>query len=166
MAAGRAGQAGFRDGRRDFDFLNGVWHVRHRRLRRRLAGADDWDTFDGTCAALPILGDVGSLDDNLLHLPGGSYRAVTIRVFDPASQLWSIWWLDARRMVMDAPVQGRFDGGTGVFHADDVLDGRPIRVRFTWSDITRQTARWSQAFSADGGDSWETNWVMEFRRAR
>lgn len=166
MAAERAGQAGFRDGRRDFDFLIGVWHVRHQRLRRRLAGCDDWDRFDGTCAALPILGDVGNLDDNLLHLPGGSYRAITIRVFDPASQLWSIWWLDSRRMVMDAPLKGRFEGATGLFHADDVLDGRPIRVRFTWSDITRQSARWSQAFSADGGDTWETNWVMEFRRAR
>lgn len=165
MATAR-GQAGFRDGRRDFDFLNGVWTVHHRRLRRRLVGDTDWETFEGTCAALPILGDVGSLDDSLLHLPGGSYRAITIRVFDPASQLWSIWWLDARRIAMDAPVHGRFDGGIGTFLGDDKLNGRPVRVRFTWSDITRQSARWSQAFSADAGATWETNWEMEFRRAR
>jgi hypothetical protein len=153
------------DGRADFDFLMGTWTVRHRRLRTRLAGDTQWDEFAGTMAALPILGGAGNVDDNLLELPGGTYRAATIRAFDAATGRWSIWWLDGRHPGLDAPVHGRFDKGVGTFFGDDMFEGQPIRVRFIWSEITPVSARWEQAFSADGGASWEINWVMAFRRA-
>jgi len=154
-----------RDGRHDFDFLMGTWTVHHRRLRTRLSADTAWEEFGGTCAALPILGGAGNIDDNLLHLPGGSYRAATIRAFDAVRRQWSIWWLDGREADIGAPVHGRFDGGVGTFLGDDALHGRPIRVRFVWSGISAQSARWEQAFSGDGGATWETNWVMDFRRA-
>lgn len=153
------------DGRRDFDFLMGTWTVHHRRLRTRLSADTHWDEFGGTCAALPILGGAGNVDDNILHLPGGSYRAASIRAFDAARRQWSIWWLDGRDIAIGQPVHGRFEGGTGAFLGDDELHGRPIRVRFLWSGISAQAARWEQAFSGDGGATWETNWVMDFRRA-
>ncbi|MCW3846568.1 DUF1579 domain-containing protein [Sphingomonas sp. LB-2] len=150
----------------DFDFQQGSWRVRHRRLRARLAGCTDWDEFDGTCEQRPVLGGNGNIEDNLLHLPGGSYRAVALRAFDPASRRWAIWWLDDRAPhALEIPVTGGFEGGVGTFLADDVLDGRPIRIRLLWLATDTDTPRWEQAFSADGGQSWETNWTMDFMRA-
>ena len=155
------------DGQHDFDFLIGHWTVRHRRLKARLAGCSDWESFAGHATMQPLMGGQANVDDNLLKFPGGSCRAASLRCFDPRTGLWAIWWLDARRpQQIDVPVRGRFEGGVGRFHADDQLDGRPIRVRFVWCGITPHAAHWEQAFSADGGRSWETNWVMDFERDR
>lgn len=149
----------------DFDFLMGSWHIRHRRLKERLAGCQDWEIFEGTCTARHILGGSGNLDDNLLELPSGSYRAVTLRTFSPATGLWSIWWLDGRRPTkLDTPVIGSFEDGVGTFFADDMLAGTPIRVRFRWTRTDTAAPHWEQAFSADNGVNWEDNWTMEFSR--
>jgi hypothetical protein len=149
----------------DFDFLHGQWQVTHRRLKERLCGSHAWETFDGQCRVWPVLGGAGNVDDNLLHLPAGSYRAATLRTHDASTGHWSIWWLDGRHPGrLDVPVVGGFDQGVGIFHADDVLDGRPIRVRFRWSHTGTPTPFWEQAFSADGGGSWEINWTMRFER--
>jgi hypothetical protein len=150
----------------DFDFQQGRWQVAHRRLRARLAGCTEWEEFAGTSKQRPILGGNGNIEDNLLHLPGGDYRAVALRSFDPASATWAIWWLDARAPhALDTPVIGRFENGIGSFYADERLDGRPVRMRFLWLDTHTDSPRWEQALSADGGESWETNWVMTFTRA-
>lgn len=85
-----------RSGAGDFDFFIGSWGVAHRRLKERLAGCNDWLEFGGTCVTQKILGGLGNMDDNFLDLPGDAYRAVTLRSFDPAKKLWSIWWLDGR----------------------------------------------------------------------
>lgn len=151
----------------DFDFFFGSWTVQHRRLRRRLVACGDWDVYEGSCQVLPILGGQGNVDDNLLALPGGSYRAATLRSVDPVTGLWSIWWLDGRHPGhLDVPVVGQFVDGVGTFLADDTLDGRAIRVRFLWCKQAADTGRprWEQAFSVDGGLNWETNWVMDFCR--
>jgi len=150
----------------DFDFFVGTWTVRHRRLKERLKGCQDWEEFMGHSEMRKILGGLGNVDDNLLEFPGGSYRAVTLRSFDPASGQWSIWWLDGRAPGrLDVPVVGSFIEGVGNFYADDELDGRAIRVRFQWSLPEPERPRWEQAFSVDGGISWESNWVMHFERA-
>lgn len=147
----------------DFDFFIGDWRVTHKRLRERLTDCDAWVEFSGACTTRKILGGQGNMDDNVLHMPGGAYRAVTMRAFDPATKTWAIWWLDARHPhALDVPMIGKFEGGVGVFYADDQLNGRPIRVRFLWTPST--APRWEQAFSADGGVSWETNWTMDFNR--
>lgn len=160
-----AGRTAPADGRADFDFLRGRWRVRHRRLARRLVGASDWDEFAGTCAARPIIGGLGNIDDNEIELPGGAYLATSLRLFRPQTRRWSIWWIDARDPALQPPVEGAFENGVGTFYGDDEFDGRPIRVRFTWSGVTQESARWEQAFSADRGASWETNWLMDFTRA-
>jgi hypothetical protein len=148
-----------------FDFYMGKWHVRHRRLNERLAGSDEWQEFEGTSEAWPILGGAGNIDDNVLELPAGAYRAISIRSFDPQSNSWSIWWLDGRNPGdLDPPVVGGFSNGIGTFLGDDTFNGEPILVRFIWSDITATSTRWEQAFSRDGGDTWEVNWVMESTR--
>jgi hypothetical protein len=149
----------------DFDFYMGSWRVHHRRLRERLAGNDEWDEFDGTSVAWPLLDGAGNVDDNVLELPSGTYRAVSLRSFDPATSQWSIWWLDGRNpRSIEPPVVGGFENGVGTFIGDDTFHGKPILVRFIWSDITATTCRWEQAFSPDGGATWEVNWVMESSR--
>lgn len=149
----------------DFDFQQGRWRVRHRRLKARLAGCTEWEEFSGTSEQRPLLGGNGNIEDNLLHLPGGDYRAVALRSFDPATGNWAIWWLDGRSPhTLDIPVIGRFAAGIGSFHADDVQDGRPVRMRFLWLDTGTDAPRWEQALSPDGGVTWETNWTMDFTR--
>ncbi len=150
----------------DFAFIMGHWQVRHRRLLQRLAGCTEWQTFGGTSDVQPILGGLGTFDDNLIELPAGPYRASTLRCYDAPARQWLIWWLDPRQPGhLDPPMRGRFEAGAGLFFADDTFEGRPIRVRFIWSRTDTATPRWEQAFSADGGQTWETNWEMDFSRA-
>jgi hypothetical protein len=149
----------------DFDFFHGRWAVRHRRLKDRLAGCTEWEVFGGSSSVQPLLGGAGNVDDNVIELPGGTYRAATLRAFDPATKQWAIWWLDGRHPhSVDVPMIGRFENGIGTFFADETSRGQPIKVRFLWSRITPTSARWEQAFSPDGGKTWETNWEMDFTR--
>ena len=154
-------------GLHDFDFVAGEWRVHHRVLKERLAGSHDWMDFDGTQKAWLTLNGYGNVDDNVFYKPTGTYRGVTIRSYDPQTGLWSIWWLDGRNPFgsLEPPVRGRFVDGVGTFYADDTLRGKPIRVRFVWSGITPTSAHWEQAFSPDGGKTWETNWITDFRKA-
>lgn len=150
-------------GLNDFDYMVGHWRVRHRRTD---PGKDDWKTFSGTSSTRTIMGGAGNVEDNVLELPGGTYRAAAVRAFDRDTGLWSIWWLDGRYpgRRLDPPVKGRFENGVGLFHCDDVINGKPTRVRFTWTYSGPDSARWEQAFSEDGGCTWATNWIMDFER--
>lgn len=150
----------------DFDFFMGNWKCRHRYLVKRLADCHDWIEFDGTCAVRRILDGFGNMDDNDIELPGDRYHGVSLRTFDPPSGQWLIYWLDSRRPGrLFPPVRGGFAKGVGTFLGDDEFNGRPIRVQYLWSRITDRSARWEQAFSTDEGNSWETNWFMDFTRA-
>jgi hypothetical protein len=156
----------------DFDFFIGHWNVSHQRLKTRLnrpVSATDWEHFQGVCITQKTLGGFGNIDDNILELPSGSYRAMTVRSYDVVQGTWSIWWLDARSPHnLDTPVIGRFVNGalptTGIFLADDTWQDQPIKVRFLWTIPANDCPRWEQAFSPDGGNTWETNWIMNFTR--
>jgi hypothetical protein len=149
----------------DFDFIIGDWRVRHRRLNARLCGCTDWTDFEGQSSTSKTLGGYGNLEDNILDFPEGRVRALALRSYSRESSTWSIWWLDGRFPGrLDTPVTGKFVDGVGLFFADDTLDGKPVKVRFTWHATAAQP-RWEQAFSPDGGASWETNWLMEFTPA-
>lgn len=152
------------DGADDFNFLIGDWHVTHRRLVRRLVGETNWIEFAGPATARKILGGLGNLDEYRIDLPTGSYVGGSLRLFDPAIQTWTIYWMDSRQPKLDPPMVGRFKDGRGLFFGDDWCDGTAVRVRFIWSTVPGKPSRWEQAFSADGGVSWETNWTMTFRR--
>jgi hypothetical protein len=152
-------------GARDFDFWMGSWKVRNRVLRARLEGSDEWDEFESKVVARPLPGGLGNEDLFCTDHDGG-FIGMSFRFFDPASGLWSIYWADSRRPGgLDPPLFGSFVDGKGVFLGEDAHDGRPVLVRFLWTDVDTPTPRWEQAFSADGGATWETNWVMEFTRA-
>lgn len=149
----------------DFDFAFGKWHVRHRRLKERLVGCHDWDEFLGESETRALLGGNGNIEDNILHFPAGTYRAIAIRSYEPRSKTWAIWWLSANDPHrLDVPVIGRFDSGVGSFFAEDVLNGVPVTVRFLWLKTKTDRPRWEQAMSRDGGATWETNWTMDFSR--
>jgi hypothetical protein len=152
-------------GRAAFDFLHGRWRVTHRKLRERLAGKNDWFEFPGTLEVAPILGGLGNFDRNILQDPGGAYEASSLRLFDPKTGRWSIYWLDGRAPAVEPPVVGGFAGAKGTFYADDTFRGRAIRVRTTYESLGPGRAQWTQAFSPDVTDAWEVNWIMDFDRA-
>jgi len=151
----------------DFDFLVGYWRVHHRKLKARLANNHEWVEFEGTLYSQPLMGGYSNVDDLVLNVPGAPYRGVALRSFDPKSEQWLIWWLDSRTPLgpLDPPMRGGFKNGVGTFYGDDTLNGKPVRARFIWSGITPTSCHWEQAYSPDGGKTWETNWVQDIRRA-
>jgi hypothetical protein len=150
---------------RDFDFWMGRWTVHNRRLRERLVGSDEWEEFEATSVARPLLDGLGNEDEFRTDHDGG-FVGMSFRFFDPSTTLWSIYWADSRRSgKLDPPLFGSFSGDIGVFDGEDTFDGRPILVQFVWSRVTTPTPRWEQAFSDDDGKTWETNWTMDFTRA-
>lgn len=159
------------DASHDFDFLIGKWDVSNRRLPKQLQGSHDWETFKATSHAHLLPGGIGNYDEfaPIGWRPG--FVGMSLRAFNPQTQLWSIFWLsnrdggvDAKTHGLQPPVVGRFEGDTGLFFGEEVMEGRLTRVRFEWTRLGPDAARWQQAFSADGGQSWEVNWVMELKR--
>ena len=152
------------DGARDFDFWMGGWKVHNKRLRERLHGSTQWDEFEATSVARPLLGGIGNEDEFRGDFKG-PFIGMSFRFYDVAKRTWAIYWADSRRGVLEPPVYGSFSGGVGHFEGDDVFEGRPIRVRFLWTRVDTQSPRWEQAFSTDGGKTWETNWIMDMTRS-
>lgn len=152
------------DERNDFDFLIGTWKVHHHRLKERLKGSTEWEEFDGNTVDRKILNGLGNMDENILHRESGTIHAISLRLFDPNSKEWSIYWSTNLTGTLDVPMIGGFQDGRGEFYSQEVFEGRHIYNRFIWSKITANFCQWEQAFSEDGGKTWETNWIMEFER--
>jgi hypothetical protein len=153
-----------RSGERDFDFLIGTWKMHNRRLRERLKGCTAWDEFDGTLVVRSLWGGRANVDEYEADAPFGHIQALTLRLYDPRARQWSLHWSTSDRGRLDTPMVGAFADGRGEFYDQEMFEGRSIYARFVWSDITPTSCRWSQAFSADGGKTWETNWVVDFTR--
>lgn len=152
------------EGRNDFDFLIGTWKVHHRTLKKRLNGSTEWNEFEGDTVSSKILNGLGIMDHSILHAQTGPVHAMALRLFNPASKEWSIYWSTDRTGILDVPVIGGFKDGRGEFYSQEIFEGRHIYSRFIWSKITANSCQWEQAFSEDGGKTWETNWIMEFER--
>lgn len=149
-------------GLHDFDFLVGSWRVDNRRLSRPLSGAGDWYQFEATSWCRPMLGGAANVDE--FNAPTLGLTGMTVRTLD-ATGNWSIYWASTTVLgPLQPPVVGRFTDDVGVFECNDEFGGQPIRTRYTWSEQTETSARWHQDFSPDGGDNWETNWVMQLSR--
>lgn len=152
------------DGRDDFDFFIGSWDSHQRKLKQRLKGCDEWEEFTGVSVARKILGGLGNMDEVTMQTSAGPVLGVTFRLFDPQTQLWSIYWSSSSRSTLDAPMVGRFEQGRGEFYDRETFEGRSIFSRFIWTSSGENTCRWEQAFSPDGGRTWETNWTADFTR--
>jgi len=146
----------------DFDFLAGTWVVRNRRLRARGVHSVEWDEFPGASTARLHLGGVANVDE--IRFPTRGTAGLTVRCFDLAKRQWSIYWISSTHGTLLPPVHGGFTGDRGELYGEDTEDGRPVKVRFVWTRLSPDRARWEQAFSTDGRD-WEVNWVMDFTRA-
>ncbi len=159
------------DAATDFDFLIGHWTVENRKRLKPLSGADDWEQFPARSTVQKLPGGIGNFDDYLAETWRPGFVGMTLRVFNPKTRLWSIYWLTNRDGGIDAttgaltpPVVGGFTDGIGVFQGADTYEGKAILMRFTWTPQDSRHARWEQAFSPDNGLSWERNWVMQFTR--
>ena len=156
------------DGRHDFDFFFGSWdQFNRKRVNMVSPGDDQWVEFKSFSRVGPILGGLGNVDTfDAPDFPGRpGFKGSSYRLFDPETGVWRIWWASTLgHGQLEAPVKGRFEHGLGIFEEDDVLNGVPVRVRFTWKDITPTSAHWEQSFSFDDGQTWETNWTTEHRR--
>jgi hypothetical protein len=157
-------------GANDFDFLLGSWNIRNRRRTNPYSPNQDgvWEEFAASHTGAKYLEGKVIIEQYEGTFPSGEKRlGLTIRTFDQQKQQWSIRWLDNRNPPDFRPLVGTFEDGVGLFsQVIETPDGQPLHVRFTWDEITANTARWQQAFSFDGGKHWETNWVMEFTRVR
>ncbi|MFM9958258.1 MAG: DUF1579 domain-containing protein [Phycisphaerales bacterium] len=146
----------------DFDFLAGEWRIKHRRLKT--PRGNDWEDFEGEATCWNILGGVGSVEE--LRIPARNFAGMGLRLLDVQKQLWSDFWVNAKSGVLTTPGQtGHFSDGVGTFTADDTdNEGKPIKVKGVWDNITGKSCRWWQAASWDGGATWEKNWVMEWTK--
>jgi hypothetical protein len=154
-----------RDGQHDFDFFHGKWTSVQRKLTRRLQNSDDWVEFRAELECFPILGDTGNAEFVHGTLPGGDeLNGMSVRLYDPATDIWRIYWLAKGHSEIFPPVLGTFRDGVGIFEGEDVENGVPIKVVFEWTNITPTSATWSQRFSDDDGKTWETNWINVFTR--
>jgi hypothetical protein len=150
----------------DFDFLIGDWNVHNRRLKNPLTGSGSWYEFEGTSAVRPLWDGVGNIDEYAGNSPEGLIAGLTVRLFDPAAKQWRIYWANRAEGLFGIPMIGSFTEGRGEFFDQEFFQQRSIFVRFVWTPESSTACRWEQAFSADGGKTWETNWVMDFTRPR
>ena len=152
------------DGRDDFDFFLGVWDGVQRRLKDWKAGGDEWEEYTSVSVARKILGGLGHMDEVTINRPSGALNGLTVRLFDPKTRLWSIYWASTTGGAMTNPTIGRFEHGRGEFYDHEVFDGVAIFCRFLWTSSGPDACRWEQAFSTDGGRTWTTNWTADFTR--
>jgi hypothetical protein len=154
------------DGQHDFDFEIGKWKAHLRYLRHRLAGSNDWEEFDGTVVTKPFMDGKGNLTEMNVESPTShrNIRNIAVRLYNTTSHQWSIYGADDKSGVFDPPQIGQFDGKRGEFYASDIYQGRQVYIRFVWQNLGPTRTHFEQAFSADGGKTWEVNWIYDGTR--
>lgn len=149
--------------RHDFDYFLGSWRVEHRRLRKRLAGSNDWEAFAGRTHCQQMFGGLVNLNESISYRGGRISYGMGLRALDEPGGRWADWYLSAGNLSkIDPPLYGRFSRGVGTFLSRETFEGRQVLVRGQFTSVNRDEARWEQAFSADDGATWETNWVMRY----
>lgn len=152
------------DGQHDFDFLEGTWKFHLKRLKQRLVGSTEWVELDGSTSCRKVMGGRAEVEemsvdssDKRMHIDG-----LAMRLYNPQSHQWSIYWVNGADGVMEpTPMVGQFINGRGEFYNQQVYEGRAIYARFVWSGVTTNSPHFEQAFSMDGGKTWETNWITD-----
>jgi hypothetical protein len=154
----------------DFDFLVGKWKMHHRRLNRRLEGCKDWTEFDSEDEDVKILSGTANMDTyrttEMPGMVGKLFEEITLRLFDPKTRLWSLYWVASNRGVLDPPMVGSYENGIGHFFAKDTYNGKNVIVMFRWDVRDKEHPNWGQAFSPDGGSTWEWNWYNVFTKVK
>jgi hypothetical protein len=157
------------DGRHDFDFEVGTWKARVRKLLHPLTGSHEWDDFNGIVVtrSLPMLEGWNEsemkVDSPTTHT---HIEILAVRLYNPASQQWSIYGSSIKTGIFDPPQVGQFNNKRGEFYAQDTIQGRAVYIRYVWQDLSPVSTHFEQAFSADGGKTWETNWIYDGTRVK
>ena len=144
----------------DFDFFEGKWQLHNRKLVSRLSHCNEWIEFESTQEMYRVLNGTGNIDNFLATFNGQPFEGMTVRLFNPTTKLWSIYWADSNTGKLDPPVLGSFEKNVGHFITKDNFSGKNILVVFRWDARDKENPVWSQAFSEDNGASWEWNWFM------
>ena len=153
------------DGQHDFDFEIGTWTIHLKRLERRLAGSTTWIEFNGTSVTRKIWDGRAQLEQFETDSPaGGHIEGLTLRLYNPQSHQWRLYWVNSKVGILDPPQVGEFKNGRGEFYAQDTIDGKTILIRFIWSNTNTNTPHFEQSFSDDGGKTWEVNWITDQTR--
>ena len=156
-----------RDGQHDFDFEIGSWKLHLKRLLHPLTGSTTWVEFNGTVVARKIWDGRANLDEFQADNSSGHIEGLTLRLYSPESHQWSLYWASSKAGTLAGPPQvGEFKDGRGEFYCQDTYNGRMILIRYAWSDITPNSAHFEQAFSDDGGKTWEVNWITDQTRVK
>ena len=146
----------------DFDYLVGTWNIRNRTLKEQLAGSHEWDEFDATQECRLILLGLGNFDIFHAEIDGKPFEGLTVRLFDPQTRLWTIYWADSEAVKLDSGKVGSFDGDVGEFFGREVVADKDVIVKFHWDKSNPKAPIYTRAFSADEGRSWEWNWYSSF----
>jgi hypothetical protein len=149
-----------RDGQHDFDFNFGTWKTQISRLKSPLTGSDVWVEWNGSVVVRKVWDGLANLEELKIDGPaGGHIEGLTLRLYNPEWHQWSLNWSNSSDGILDKPLIGEFKDGRGVFINQEQFNGRAILVRHTYSNITQDSHHFEQAFSLDGGATWETNWI-------
>jgi len=155
-----------RDGQHDFDPLIGSWKYHLKRRVHPLTGSNEWVEFDGTGVCYKVWNGGASVDTVDLDGPTGHIEGLTLRVYDPESHQWRLYWANRKKGILDPPQVGEFKDGHGQFFAQDVINGKAILIRFDWTNLNTSTPHFEQSFSDDGGKTWEVNWITDQTRVK
>lgn len=151
----------------DFDFLVGKWRLSNRKLKKRLENNDEWTEFESSVELYKILNGIGNIDSYKATFDGKPFEGMTLRLYNPKTRLWSLYWADSNVGVLDPPVVGSFDNNNvGHFFTKDTFNGKKIIMLFRWDARNKEKPVWSQAFSPDNGKTWEWNWFNESERIK
>jgi len=148
-----------RDGQHDFDFEIGTWKTHLSRLLHPLTGSKTWVEYEGTTIVRKVWDGRANLVELVADGPAGHFEGLNLRLYNPQSHQWSLNFAGSSSGVLTQPTIGEFKNGRGEFYDQETLNGRAIFVRFVISDITVNSCRFEQSFSADGGKTWEVNWI-------
>lgn len=148
-----------RDGQHDFDFDLGAWKTHVVRLQHPLTGSNAWTEYEGTTVVSKIWNGRANLAELEADGPSGHLEVLSLRLYNPQARQWSLNTANSRSGTISVPTIGEFKDGRGEFFDTEPLNGRSILVRNVWSDITANSCRFEQSFSADGGKTWEVNWI-------
>jgi hypothetical protein len=148
-----------RDGQHDFDFEIGTWKTRLSRRLHPLTGSTTWVEYEGTTFVRKIWNGRANLVELEVDGPTGHIEALSLRLYNPQSHQWSLNFSNSNGGTLSTPTVGNFKNGRGEFFDQETLNGRAIYVRFVISRITPDSCRFEQAFSDDGGKTWEVNWI-------
>jgi hypothetical protein len=156
-----ANEKPLRDGAHDFDFEIGQWATHVKRLQHPLSASQSWVEYDGTTVGRSVLNGKGVLIELIMDGAGSHFEGLSLRLYNPESHQWSLNFANAASGVLTTPTIGEFKDGRGEFYDQETYNGRAILVRFAISGITKDKVHFEQAFSEDGGKTWETNWIAD-----